>query len=229
LTHPPAHPPLCPQPFHEAAKGLGLQRVDLKAITAAGDRRPKGAVWTTRALDAACADWQDAADAAAAAARARLRKLAADLEPRLHAVGLAASTAVLLQALMCHVERGLAAGWALPRLVGFPEAASPDTGGDGGRGNPQGGRFSGSGAGGGGSAAGASTVAAAASSSAGSSEARPAGGVGWARLELKGAWPYWMDMRASAEGSGREVVANDIELEGMALLTGPNMAGEAGE
>jgi hypothetical protein len=184
---------------------MGLVRADPRAISAAGDRRPKGAVWTTRALDAACAEWQGAAYAAAGAARARLRALAGALGPRLHAISLAASSAVLLQTLMCHVERGLAAGWALPTLVGF-------------------------GAGGGGASSGAQG-ASTGSGGGGAQGLEAAGGGGGPRappprLALRGAWPYWMDARGGAEGSGREVVANDIELAGMALLTGPNMAGE---
>lgn len=38
-------------------------------------------------------------------------------------------------------------------------------------------------------------------------------------LEVEGMWPYWMD------GRGGGTVANDVSLTGVALLTGPNMAG----
>ena len=40
-------------------------------------------------------------------------------------------------------------------------------------------------------------------------------------LELRGTWPYWMDGRMP------EVVRNDVSLSGLALLTGPNMAGKS--
>lgn len=43
-----------------------------------------------------------------------------------------------------------------------------------------------------------------------------------APLDLRGVWPYWMDPVAD-----KAVVHNDISLSGMALLTGPNMAGKS--
>lgn len=36
---------------------------------------------------------------------------------------------------------------------------------------------------------------------------------------VKGLWPYWL------EGSNTETVRNTFDLDGMVLLTGPNMAG----
>jgi len=39
------------------------------------------------------------------------------------------------------------------------------------------------------------------------------------RLKYRGAWPYWIDER--------DAVQNDINLNGMTLLTGPNMAGKS--
>ncbi len=119
------------------------------------------------------------------------------MTPRLHSVGVAASAGVLLQALLLHARQALPMGWVLPKLVG-------DGGGDG------------------------------SSSSNGVGPSRSDGGTGSSgvtgrpSLVLKGVWPYWMDARGGAEGSnGRLVVSNDVELSGMALLTGPNMAGES--
>ncbi len=39
------------------------------------------------------------------------------------------------------------------------------------------------------------------------------------RMELEGYWPYWMQPYAPT-------VCNDVVLDRMVLLTGPNMAGE---
>lgn len=41
-------------------------------------------------------------------------------------------------------------------------------------------------------------------------------------LQLRGLWPYWMS------GGDVSTVKNDVGLDGFMLLTGPNMAGEAG-
>lgn len=182
------------QGFLDAAKSaLDLRRVDAKRYTKA----PRGGgVFTTPALDRAAAGWRDAAEAAADAARARLKALAVEVTPRLHSVGVAASASVLLQALLLHARQALPMGWVLPRLVS-------DGSGDGSSGSSNG--------------VGPSHVDGVTGSS---------GGTGRPSLVLEGVWPYWMDVRGGAEGSnGRLVVSNDVELSGMALLTGPNMAG----
>lgn len=43
-------------------------------------------------------------------------------------------------------------------------------------------------------------------------------------LVIKGMWPYWMDDKGVNPG---QVVRNDVIMEGMFLLTGPNMAGKS--
>ena len=43
-------------------------------------------------------------------------------------------------------------------------------------------------------------------------------------MELEGLMPYWMDVAAS--GGGQRVVRNDITLDAMVVLTGPNTAGK---
>ena len=40
------------------------------------------------------------------------------------------------------------------------------------------------------------------------------------RFFLRGVWPYWMSCKDVS------TVSNDVQLEGLMLLTGPNMAGE---
>ena len=77
----------------------------------------------------------------------------------------------------------------------------------------------GGGGGGGGEAADSSGEAAAA---AGADKGDKAGADEPGPLVLQGLWPYWLDPRVGGDGAA---VANDIELEGVALLTGPNMAG----
>ena len=43
------------------------------------------------------------------------------------------------------------------------------------------------------------------------------------RLEVKGVWPYWKDKLA------HDTVRNDLVVDRIILLTGPNMAGKDGE
>ena len=49
-------------------------------------------------------------------------------------------------------------------------------------------------------------------------------GAGGVAMELEGLMPYWMDVAAS--GGGQRVVRNDITLDAMVVLTGPNTAGK---
>ncbi|KAI8471333.1 MAG: hypothetical protein J3K34DRAFT_507122 [Monoraphidium minutum] len=188
--------------FDPVFKRLGLHRAE-----PAKSKCPRGGgpCFTAPRLDAASASWGAAAEAAGAAARARLQELAGEVAPLLPAVGLAAGSSILLQvfvdfaALMLHVGHGLSLGWAHPDLTGPGRAPSA----------PAGGVSDGS----------ASDGLPAAGSGSGGSRA----------LVLRGVWPYWMDRRGgTADGEGgRGVVANDVELDGMALLTGPNMAGKS--
>jgi hypothetical protein len=117
---------------------------------------------------------------------------------------------------MLHVDYALGLGWSLPQLVG-----------PGLSGGPASSSSSSSSIGGNGGSSDLGSVNNSASSSV-SGAAASDGAAAPCALVLRGAWPYWMDRHGgSAEGvSGQEVVANDVELAGMALLTGPNMAGE---
>ena len=49
-------------------------------------------------------------------------------------------------------------------------------------------------------------------------------GAGGVSMELEGLMPYWMDVAAS--GGGQRVGRNDITLDAMVVLTGPNTAGK---
>jgi hypothetical protein len=44
-----------------------------------------------------------------------------------------------------------------------------------------------------------------------------------APIRLRGLWPFWMEK----PGPGRRTVANDVDLDGVMALTGPNMAGKS--
>jgi hypothetical protein len=174
-----------------AAASLGLEADPL-----ARPKSLKGKGWhDSPALAAAFRQWAAAAVAANAAARKKLRELAARLEPALLVLATASNFSVLMQALAQHVGHAGRMGWCLPRLApggtadrawqweGRGCAVTPHAAGRG----------------------------VAACGAAGQEDRQ---------MVLRGMWPYWMDGR-----QGR-TVTNDIELCGMALLTGPNMAGE---
>lgn len=199
--------PMCQKApgIEDTAKALGLHKADRNGSPSP----PQGKCWfTSQELVRAQAQWQRNHETAADAARERLQALADELGPLLHPVGTAASASILLQALMLHVEHGVRNGWTMPQLTG------PHRGDGGG-----GGVFGGCGVSGGSDAADCLS------------------------LVLRGVWPYWMKPPRAASGSGgvvtggggsigggggdQQAVPNDIELRGMALLTGPNMAGKS--
>jgi hypothetical protein len=174
-----------------AAACLGL-----KADPLARPKSLKGKGWhDSPALAAAFCQWAAAAGGANAAARKKLRELAARLEPALLVLATASDFSVLMQALAQHVGHAGRMGWRLPQLAPSGTADSAW-------------QWKGHG------------CAVAPEAAAGGEAACGAAGQEDRQMVLRGMWPYWMDGR-----QGR-TVTNDIELGGMALLTGPNMAGE---
>jgi uncharacterized membrane protein YgcG len=158
--------------------------------------------YSTVALEAALEAYRRACRQAEDAVRRHLMQLAEDLQPRQHALGLAAEFATIAAALDGHTREATRRGWCLPTHkfdAGFdPAAADADAAASADGSSSSG---DGSGAEGGSDGSGSTTT----SCSGSSGGATGSGGGG--SIELTGLWPYWLD------GSNPGTVRNSFEMK----------------
>jgi len=154
--------------------------------------------YSTDALDQALNDYRRAVDIAEKKVRIILQELAAELGSEYQNELVTASMfAVIAAGLDAHVREGRRKGWNLPHLNNNKS--------DGWKDDDSSSMVSPS-----------SSLSSSSSTSCPHSTSSP--------LVIKGMWPYWMDDKGVNPG---QVVRNDVRMEGMFLLTGPNMAGKS--
>jgi hypothetical protein len=156
--------------------------------------------YSTDALDRALNDYRRAVDIAEKKVRIVLQDLAAELGSKYQNELVTASMfAVIAAGLDAHVREGRRKGWNLPHLNNNNKS-------NGWRDDDS------------------SSMMMSPSPSLSSSSSTSCPHSTSSPLVIKGMWPYWMDDKGVNPG---QVVRNDVRMEGMFLLTGPNMAGKS--
>jgi hypothetical protein len=158
------------------------------------------AFYSTAELEQAQDEYRRACSDARDAVRSELRKLAETLQPKLTQLVAAATFAVVASALDAHVREAARRGWALPQLTFSPDVV---------RKKPS-------------STLSSSTSAAYTNNN--SSNSTTNDFFSNSVFKVDGMWPYWL---GGTGGLHHETIKNSFHMEGMFLLTGPNMAGKS--